>query len=400
MPTIRVRSATSAALAAALVAVPLAGGCGRDSDGRRVDKPLVGLKGSEEQAADDLGFPAFATKNTTRVGGADGVANAAGVARAVYSGGSALTRPKAIALADAGDWRAALATAVLMAPPIRAPLILTDGRELPAASERALAALAPTGSAESGGAQVIRVGAVARPKGLKSTDIAGRDAFALARRLDALQAAVRGKTSDTVLVVSADEPAFAMPAAGWAAKSGDPVLFAKRDVLPPATRAAIAAHQRPKIYVLGPSKVIGPKVTRSLRKLGRVTRIGGKDPVRNAIAFAKFVDGPFGWGVVDPGHGLVFANQDRPLDAAAAAPLSGSGTYGPLLILDDAGEVPPALEEYLLDIQPGYRRDPVRAFYNHGWIVGDDKAISVATQSRIDALLEIVPVNEKKGPSQ
>ena len=31
--------------------------------------------------AEDLGFPAFATKNTTRVGGSDPVANAAGVAR-------------------------------------------------------------------------------------------------------------------------------------------------------------------------------------------------------------------------------------------------------------------------------------------------------------------------------
>jgi hypothetical protein len=31
----------------------------------------------------------------------------------------------------------------------------------------------------------------------------------------------------------------------------------------------------------------------------------------------------------------------------------------------------------------------VRGVYNHGWIVGDDHAISVATQARIDSLLEI-----------
>jgi hypothetical protein len=394
------RARTPRACCIALVAALLAGGCGRDNDRRSIDKPLVGAKGSEERAAADLGFPTFATKNTTRVGGADGVANAAAVARAVFTGASPLTRPKAVALADSGDWRSALAAAVLMAPPVRAPLLLTDGRKLPPASEQSLSALEPLGSEESGGAQVIRVGNVARPKGLKSTDVVGRDPFTLARRLDALQAAVRGRTSDTVLVVSADEPAFAMPAAGWAAKSGDPILFATRDSVPRATRAAIRSHQRPKIYVLGPSEVIGPKVTRTLRGLGRVTRIGGEDPVRNAIAFARYVDGPFGWGVVDPGHGLVFASQDRTLDAAAAAPLSASGTYGPLLLLKDADEVPRVLEQYLLDIQPGYRRDPVRAFYNHGWIVGDDEAISVATQSRIDALLEIVPVNERKVPRQ
>ena len=34
-------------------------------------------------------------------------------------------------LADAGDWRGALAGAVLMAPPLRAPLLYTEGGELP-----------------------------------------------------------------------------------------------------------------------------------------------------------------------------------------------------------------------------------------------------------------------------
>jgi hypothetical protein len=113
------------------------------------------------------------------------------------------------------------------------------------------------------------------------------------------------------------------------------------------------------------------------------------------VAFARFVDGPFGWGIVDPGHGFVFANGARPGDAAAAAPLSASGTYGPLLVTTGAAALPPALEGYLLDVQPGYTRDPVRGVYNHGWIVGDEHAMSVAGQSRIDALLEIVPVNER-----
>jgi hypothetical protein len=103
------------------------------------------------------------------------------------------------------------------------------------------------------------------------------------------------------------------------------------------------------------------------------------------------VDGRFGWGVVDPGHGLVFANASRPLDAAAAAPLSATGTYGPLLLVE-GDRLPRELVQYLLDIQPGYERDPVRGVYNHGWLIGDEDAISVADQSRIDSLLEIVPV--------
>jgi hypothetical protein len=53
------------------------------------------------------------------------------------------------------------------------------------------------------------------------------------------------------------------------------------------------------------------------------------------------------------------------------------------------------VNDYLLDIQPGYSRDPVRGVYNHGWIVGDDKAISTGVQSRIDELLEISRISRR-----
>jgi hypothetical protein len=131
-----------------------------------------------------------------------------------------------------------------------------------------------------------------------------------------------------------------------------------------------------------------------------VVRVGGANAVANAIAFARYADKSFGWGVVDPGHGLVFASTARPLDAVAAAPLSASGTYGPLLLVDGADKLPAAVAQYLLDIEPGYQKDPTRGVYNHGWIVGSDKAISIAAQSRIDSLLEIVRVNPRGTPSK
>jgi hypothetical protein len=186
-----------------------------------------------------------------------------------------------------------------------------------------------------------------------------------------------------------------MPAAAWAAKAGDPILFVNKDSIPPDTKAAITAHQQPKIYVLGPKKTVSDKVMTQLKKLGSPTRISGADPGASSVAFARFLDGSFGWGVVDPGHGFVFANGARPGDAGAVAPLSASGTYGPLLISTSADQLPRALSGYLLDVQPGYTRDPVRGVYNHGWIVGDESAFSVGVQSAIDSLLEIVPVNER-----
>src|SRR3954447_6229492 len=69
--------------------------------------PVLGQTGDEEPAGPALGFPVFATKNTTRVGGADPVANAAGVAQAVHPSRSRDTRPSAVVLVDQDDWRGA-----------------------------------------------------------------------------------------------------------------------------------------------------------------------------------------------------------------------------------------------------------------------------------------------------
>jgi hypothetical protein len=278
---------------------------------------------------------------------------------------------------------------VLAGTELRAPILLSNGPDLPVASKDALAALAPTGSKAAGNAQVIRVGDVARPTGLRAADVKGTDPFALAHAIDAFSAAARGRESDQVVIASADDPGYAMPAAAWAAKSGDPVLFVRRNAIPAETRAALVAHRKPKIYVLGPPETISDNVATALGTLGTVTRVGSGDPVRSSIDFARFIDGTFGWGVVDPGHGIVFARADRPLDAVAAAPLSASGTYGPLIVVSNADRLDAPVDAYLLDIQPGYRKDPVRGVYNHGWIVGDGKAISAGVQARIDLLLEI-----------
>jgi hypothetical protein len=369
------------ALVSALCVLALAG-CGGGDDGDSPpgtpdeQAPVLGQGGDEEEAATELGFPAFATANTTRVGGADPIADAAGVAQAVYPSRGDDTRPPAVALLDAADWRVAVSAAQLMAPPLRAPILFSDGGELPAATEQALGRLLPTGAKEAGGAQVLRVGDAPTVEGYKATAVEGADYAALAQAIDRLHTAAAGKPSPAVVIASAEQPGFSMPAAGWAAKSGDPVLWVTRDAIPPATRAAITAHKRPKIYVLGPESAVSKQVLEQLGELGDARRISGPDPVTNAIAFARFSDGTFGWNVVDPGHGLVIASTQRPLDANA---------------------LPAPLQDYLLDIQPGYDRDPVRGVYNHGWIIGDENAVSVDVQARIDSLLEIQAVDAGEG---
>ena len=134
-------------------------------------------------------------------------------------------------------------------------------------------------------------------------------------------------------------------------------------------------------------------MTAEVKELGNpVQRVAGEDPVKNALAFARYGGDGFGWNVNDPGHGLVVARSDEPLAAAIAAPLSASGTWGPLLVTDDAAKVPPELRSYFLDVKPGYTTNPTRAFYNHVWVIGDQEGIDVNQQAEINELAELAKI--------
>jgi ell wall binding domain 2 (CWB2) len=398
-----------------LVAAVALAGCGGGTQLLKQSSPstvTIGIPAKTPQAAQKLGFPALATKNTTRVPGTDPAADAAGVALAVYPSAVAGTHPRTVAIAPTDDWPAAIAASVLMAPPIRAPVLLSGSGSLPSATADALATLAPAGSGTVGGAQVIRIGSVPAPAGLRSASIKGADPYALAAGIDRFVSAAQGKTSPDVVIASAEpaDAAYAMPAAGWAAESGDPVLFVNASGIPPATREALLAHQSPHIYVLGPASVISDAILGQLRKYGKVKRVGASDPAANSVAFAIYRDpacpfgqpcahvpGSFGWAIRSPGHGYVLLNAARPLDAAAAAALSGSGDYGPQLLVDGPSTLPRSVLNFFLDYAtPGYTQEgPTAAVYNHGWVIGDQSAISVPVQAEMDSLLEAVPQTAK-----
>jgi hypothetical protein len=357
------------------------------------------------------GFPILATKNTTRVSGVDPISDAAGVALAVFPSQVAGTHPAAVTIAPTDDWEAAIAASVLMAPPIRAPILLSGTGTLPPATTNALNLLAPTGSGSIKGAQVIRIGDVPAAKGLRSAAIAATGPYALTAAIDKFATAASGNPVSDVVIASADDPAYAMPAAGWAAESGDPVLFVNSTGIPSATASALQSDQMPHIYVLGPPSVIPNTILTQLQKYGTVARVGAQDPAANSVAFAVYRDPPcpfgqacvhvpgsFGWAMRSPGHGYTLLNASRPLDAAASAPLSASGSYGPQLLLDSPTVLPQSVLSFFLDYAtPGYTAEgPTAAVYNHGWVIGDPSTISVAVQAQMDSLLEVVPQTTQK----
>jgi hypothetical protein len=388
-----------------LLAVALTGtvaGCGKT--GLKRSAPISGPSPAVAPVATP-GAVSVATKNTVRLGGAEPAADAAAVARAAYPGLTRATRPQAVVIVNQRNWAASLAASVLASAPLRAPLLYSDGASLPEVSRQALEAMRPKGAAVLGGAQVILVGTSASlPNGYRSRTVAvpSSSPAAAAAAVERVLPDLHTPRVRQVILVAAEAPReLQMPAAGLAAESGAPILFGTAAGVPSATGTVLTALRRPSIYLTGFSNV--PKATlRELSRFGPVTTISGTsaagealNPVANAIAVARFTDGVFGWGVKEPGHGLVFANATRPLDAPAAALLSDTGQYGPLLLLQGPIGVPSPLSRYLSNIQPAYGRapqyQPVHGAYNHGWLIGDEAAISAATQAEIDAMLEIVP---------
>lgn len=377
---------------AALLAMLALAGCSLGDEGSQ-SPPLD----DDPAASVSLRFPAAATKNTTRVGGGDAVGDVAGAATAVFPGASEKSRPKAVALVDKDDWQSGVAASVLAASPVQASVLLSDGGDVPGVSEDTLRRLRPTGTSEANGASVVLVGnKPPPPDGFKSTLIDGGEPYRLAASIDRFSSAARGKPSDNVIVASGQRSEFAMPAAAWAARSGDSVLFTAKNSLPEPTIRAINSHERPNIFLLGPEGVVSRGVERELRKLGRVRRIGGPTAVENAIELARFRTSSFGWGLTVPGYNYALASTSRPLDAAASASLANNGIFAPLLVTDSRRELPQALESFFLDVQPGYEDDPSQGVYNRVFILGDEETISRSVQVRLDELTELVPVDRNR----
>ena len=388
------------ALALVFIVVAIVWGTGGGEDGGTSETPApappAAAEGEPEetaadQAAEALGYPGFATNNTTRIGGSDPGANAAGAALAVFPSTTPAQRPAAVTIVSEEDWAAAIAAAVLAAAPVRAPILYSGPAEMPQASEEALAALDPQGSKDTGQASLFAVGTVTYPG--KAAPVDSGDPAGTAAQIATLRDRLFGEPPEHIVVASDSRPDFAAPAAAWAARSGDPVLFSGAEKLPAPTAAILKAHPQVPVYVLGPSSVVSSGVVREIAKLSKkVKRVAGEDPVANALALARYRDGSFGWNINDPGHGFVLARDDSPANAAAAAPLSASGTWGPLLLTDDADTLPAALRNYLLDVKPGYTTDPTRAFYNHVWVIGDGDAIGVGQQAEVNELAELAKI--------
>lgn len=364
---------------------------------------------TKDEPTDDFkrgsGSPALATKNTVRIPGSGPIANAAGAALAVYPSTSIDTRPKAVSLVGKNDWRAAVIAGVFMGQPTGAPILLGDRDDVSDITQSALSVMRPVGARMPNQPQVLALGDVKLPDGVRATQVRGRNAPELAASVDLLHSRINRGRSRDLIVVSTESIAagYAVVAGPLAAKTSSPVLFVGKQLIPRATLRALSLRNRnARIHVIGPPAVVSETVLRRLRRYGRVNRIAGNNVVENAVAAAIYQDEQtgWGWGITDPGHGFIVARRDQVMDVAAATALSVSGAYGPLLFNDSGKTLSAALRNYLLNIKPGFIDDPTRGSYNRAWLLGGEEIISSDVQAQIDALCEIVPVKVGAQPGQ
>jgi hypothetical protein len=379
-----------------LIAVNPFGGGGNGET--RVVTIAVATDNAQQAPVGTLGFPLVATRNTTRISGPDATADAAAAALASHPPAPGAKPLQAALLVPDDDWQAGIAASVLAGPPTRIPVLISGRGSVPDPTAQALAQLNPQGGGPSGDVTVYSTDGAAVPSGFNAGQLHGDSPAEIANSIDQLRQRLMKSEPEHIVVASSDGPGYAMPAAAWAARSGDPVLFSGRNQVPSATLAALRRHAAAAVYVLGPESVISKA---ALTQIGRVSasvqRVGATGVVQNALFFARYTDGSFGWNINDPGHGLELANSDRPLDAAAAASLASSGQWGPLLVTDTADALPPELRSFLLDIKPGYATDPTRAVYNHVWLMGDAGAIGGQVQAEVDELAELAPIGDAAG---
>ncbi|MHB0869062.1 MAG: cell wall-binding repeat-containing protein [Chloroflexota bacterium] len=345
------------------------------------------------------------SKNVSRVYGSDVYKTAVAVSQLVYPGPRTDAHPDAqpgvAILAPSGPgaepfYAEGLAAAALVHHPRNGPILFTDPDRLNADTAAELRRLNPTGG--QSWPQLFVVGRISqgvedevKTMGFRTERLAGVDQYETAALIDE-----RVGRPTHVVIARGDDPAHGLPAASWIAHMGDnSLLLTERDRLPEATLRAIQSRMGEfAVYILGPEGYVSKQIEQQLQGIAgvqAVTRIAGADPYATAVAFARFKQGTFGWGIQSGGHGFYFADAGRWQDALAGVLTSHLGGHGPLLLTTSRG-LPGETRDYLEIVRPVFPNgDPTRVPLNRGYLIASPEMVSFDQQAEIDWLLESIP---------
>jgi hypothetical protein len=370
-------------VAAVCAGLALAGaGCARDGSSPRA----AALRPPVDPRA-QLQFGA----NTVRVGGISPADVAAGALLAAYPEGG--DQPKAWFLVRRDRWTDAVLAAQFATSPIDAAVLPIEKEYVPTATVDSLDRLRVTGYPRAKGLEVVVMGKAGvdvylglKERRLKATQLDEATPFALGEKLVPFHGGGAGRYSPTIVVASAEERDYALPAAAWSAYSGDALALVRHDEIPAATRRLIAQREqltleRPALYVIGPESVISDSVVEELSAYGDVKRVAGDSAVETAVALARYRDPEtqFVWGFERAPLNVSLVNTGDWANAIGAFTFAASGPQAPLLLTDSSERLPEPVLEYL--------RDARGARAGQGFVFGDRRSISTAAFRQLDEAL-------------
>ncbi|WP_078427930.1 cell wall-binding repeat-containing protein [Alkalihalobacterium alkalinitrilicum] len=339
----------------------------------------------------------FNTKNITRLSSDDPIELSILTSQTIWPATHEANQPGTVILAPLENWQLSLASLNLVHHPNDGPLFFTENGEIPEQVMTEINRLQPKGNVA--GIQVMVMGAINENELDKLTDFdieqtPMTEPAAFANEIDKIYAALTNGTPNGVIVGSMDEDAktYSIPAGSWISHMSEPLLYVTKTDLPEETSAALERRNgKANIYVLGSEEIISENVFNQLQEYGNVTRISGDNAVDLSIEFAQFKDRTtvFGWGISDPGHGLMIASTASPDLAITAAPFSHLGKHAPMIWLEE-GEVTEEWYPFLTKIKPMFDLEPTEGPYNHAYLLGTTNLVSYQTQGILDEKLEII----------
>ncbi|MFC4735163.1 cell wall-binding repeat-containing protein [Bacillus daqingensis] len=332
------------------------------------------------------------TKNVTRLDASSIEEMTVTAAQTIWPATHEANQPGAVILADAAEWQHALAALTLVHHPNDGPLLLMeDGltEELISEIER----LNPLGNEE--GIEVLAAAELTSEEeelleGFEVHSIYEEDPAEFAGEVENQYAETIGELPESVIIGSMEEEhqASSLLAGSWIAHMDESLLYVNEEI-PEATAEALEAREgEANIYLLGNEEAISEEIAEELQEYGNVERVEGETPVELSIAFASYQDDNFGWGIDEPGHGLVFASPEESGMVLPGLPLAHLGKHAPLIWVEE-DELEQAHADYLAQLKPSFEEVPMEGPYNHAYILGNEDTISYQNQGIIDQKLEI-----------
>lgn len=259
---------------------------------------------------------AAAEPQVQRLAGTDRYATAAAISQARFPSGAST-----VFVATGASFPDALAAAPAAAR-AKAPILLAQRGEVPAATARELDRLNPTRIVVLGGSSAISDATLAKLKAYAGEVVrwAGADRYATAA---AISARTFGAGVPVTYVATGRNFPDALAGGAAAARAGGPILLVANDAIPASTRTELARLKPGRIVVLGGSGAVSEAVRVALDRYtsGSVTRIAGGDRYGTAVKASQSTYGASASAVIATGANFPDGLAGGPVAALLPGPL-------------------------------------------------------------------------------